>query len=247
MADQWDDEDFEPTTVKVSTDKWEGEDEEDDVRDSWDADEEQDASKKENVEAPTTQAAAKKKRRKLEEIIAEKEAKKADEFRKRQEEMKLNEKSEDTRDQLQKKMDEIRLQEEADLELAKEAFGDSSTISSPSHLLSSKLESKDDFDMFRKLIADRISPSTVSLSPHFIPFVEDVLRDVVSVIGDIDDLKKISGVLSALYNEKLKASKSSKGKKSKKVTAGKFSAKGGKQEELEDYGDIQGDDYDDFM
>nr|XP_053656902.1 eukaryotic translation initiation factor 3 subunit J-A-like [Cherax quadricarinatus] len=73
MSDvEWDADDFEPPKVApaLPTDKWDGEDEEDDIKDNWDDEEEE----RKEATIDTTTAQVKKKKKKLSEIIAEKEA-----------------------------------------------------------------------------------------------------------------------------------------------------------------------------
>jgi len=74
MAD-WDAEDFEPELAPkpvVKTDKWEGEDEDDDIKDAWDAESEEDKSEDKEVDE-AAKALKIKKKKKLAEKIAEKE------------------------------------------------------------------------------------------------------------------------------------------------------------------------------
>merc|ERR1712135_146050 len=93
MSDEeWDADGFQPSKV-TPTDKWDGEDEDDDVKDAWDkSDSEDDKSKGSNSEETKVKAKPKKK---LAEKIAEREAQKQREMEARQpltEEQKLAEK-----------------------------------------------------------------------------------------------------------------------------------------------------------
>lgn len=77
--DAWDADDYEPPApgkaAVAATDKWEGEDEDDDVKDAWDADSDDESSKQEDKPASATAAAAtNKKKAKLRSKIALKEA-----------------------------------------------------------------------------------------------------------------------------------------------------------------------------
>ena len=78
--DAWDADDYEPPAAgakeAAATDKWDGEDEDDDIKDAWDADSDEDKSEK-TAEASTAKAPSKKK--KLRSKIALKEAQMAQE------------------------------------------------------------------------------------------------------------------------------------------------------------------------
>merc|ERR1712170_260850 len=80
MSDaEWDADDFEPPKASAGAatgfkDKWDGEDEDDDVKAAWDASSEEEDSKSSENSVKAVQV---KKKKKLHEIIAEKEAKKA--------------------------------------------------------------------------------------------------------------------------------------------------------------------------
>ena len=77
MSDaDWDADDFEPVVKpagppKAFQDKWEGEDEDDDVKAAWDASSEEEDNSKGSEEGKAVQ---RKKKKKLHEILAEKEA-----------------------------------------------------------------------------------------------------------------------------------------------------------------------------
>merc|ERR1739838_673940 len=121
MAD-WDAESFEdepdlPIPIKkaVVAYKWEGEDEEEDVKDNWD-DEEEEAKKVEAKKAETKVSEKKKLMEKIKE--REKKLKKQEE-----EERKMKHEELSAEDQLEEKLRVKKLQEEADLKLAEEAFG----------------------------------------------------------------------------------------------------------------------------
>lgn len=77
----WDaDSDFEPELNQAKStpnDKWDGEDEDDDVKDAWDCDSEEEKSKEEPAKEPAAAKASKKK--KLRDKIALKEAQNAEE------------------------------------------------------------------------------------------------------------------------------------------------------------------------
>ena len=102
------------------------------------------------------------------------------------------------------RLERQKLQQESDLRLAIEAFGggDSNPRSANLDLDEHTLASKEDFEKFRLNLTNKLA--AVSSVPFYASFLEDLFRDLCVPI-DIDDLKKISSSLTALYNEKLKA------------------------------------------
>ncbi|XP_071038030.1 eukaryotic translation initiation factor 3 subunit J [Parasteatoda tepidariorum] len=209
MADgeaDWENEDFEPVIKKPlpHTDRWEGEDEDDDVKDNWD-DEEEDKEEKPEQNMVATQA---KKKKSLAQIIAEKEEKRRKEI---EEKMKLQEQpSKDLtpQERLAHKLKQQKLQEEADLQLAKETFG---VIENDTDSIDNfQPSSKEDFDKFRKLLVDKIQKTEES--PHFPNFLDDFCRDLCLNVSP-EDIKKITSTLNALAHEKVKAQKAKAGKK----------------------------------
>ncbi|XP_035484211.1 eukaryotic translation initiation factor 3 subunit J-B [Scophthalmus maximus] len=245
MAD-WDADNFEadePTEkAAVLVDKWEGEDEEEDIKDNWD-DEETEENKAEVKKAETKVS----EKKKLSEKIKEKENR----LKKKQQELKEKElentQAELTPEELlEEKLRVQKLQEAADLELAKDAFGDSSTSNSVAGIDAMCPSSKDDFTEFEKLLKEKISQFEKSV--HYSSFLDSLFRELCISL-EIEDLKKVSNSLTALLSEKQKQEKQNKGKKKKKgVVAG-----GGLKAQLRDdleYAAFDGgytQDYEDFM
>ncbi|GBN86899.1 hypothetical protein AVEN_158649-1 [Araneus ventricosus] len=124
MADadaDWENEDFEPVLKKpVVSDKWEGEDEDDDVKDNWDDEEEEGKEEKPDQNMVAVQP---KKKKSLAQIIAEKEEKKRKEVEEKMKLLEVNKKELTPEERLAHKLKQQKLQEEADLQLAKETFG----------------------------------------------------------------------------------------------------------------------------
>ncbi|XP_041692770.1 eukaryotic translation initiation factor 3 subunit J-A [Coregonus clupeaformis] len=242
-GDSWDaDEPAIGTKNAVVADKWEGEDEDDDIKDNWD-DEEEELKKAEEKKAAETKLSEKKK---LAEKIKEKESlqrKKQEELRKRLEESQETELSPE--DELAEKLRVKKLQEEADLLLAQEAFG---VVNNVKGIDAISPSSKDDFTEFEKLLKDKISPFESSI--HYAGFLETLFRDL-SLSLEVEDLKKVSTSLTVLLSEKQKQEKQlNKGKKKKKgvLPAGGMKVK--MKDDLADYGEFQGgyaQDYEDFM
>ncbi|KAM7015594.1 eukaryotic translation initiation factor 3 subunit J-B [Tautogolabrus adspersus] len=245
MAD-WDAENFdveEPIKKAAVVDKWEGEDEEDEVKDNWD-DEDEDASKKAEVTKTETKVSEKKK---LSEKIKEKENR----LKKKQQELKEKDLLENQadltpEDQLAEKLRVKKLQEDADLELAKEAFGVSSTSNSVSGIDAMCPSSKEDFTEFEKLLKEKMSQFEKSV--HYSSFLDSLFRELCISL-EVEDLKKISNSLSVLLSEKQKQEKQNKGKKKKKGVVPGGGLKGQMRDEL-DYAEFDGgyaQDYEDFM
>ncbi|KAL0968681.1 hypothetical protein UPYG_G00270130 [Umbra pygmaea] len=247
-GDSWDADTFDPdepvvvTKTSVVADKWEGEDEDEDIKDNWD-DEEEELKKAEEMKAAETKLSEKKK---LAEKIKEKESlqrKKQEELRKRLEESEETELTPE--EELAEKLRVKKLQEEADLLLAQEAFG---VVNNVKGIDAVSPSSKDDFTEFEKLLKDKISPFESSI--HYSGFLESLFRDLCLSL-EVEDLKKVSTSLTVLLGEKQKQEKQlNKGKKKKKgvVPAGGMKAK--MKDDLADYGEFDGgyaQDYEDFM
>ncbi|XP_075966138.1 eukaryotic translation initiation factor 3 subunit J-B [Anarhichas minor] len=245
MAD-WDAETFEPEEPNkkaASMDKWEGEDDEDDVKDNWDDEEEEKEKKAEMKKKALEKKVSEKK--KLSEKIKEKEnqLKKEQELKKKELE---DEEELAPEEELAEKIRVKKLQEDADLELAKDAFGVSSTSNSVTGIDAMCPSSKDDFTEFEKLLKEKISP--LEKSEHYSNFLDSLFRELCISL-EVEDLKKVSNSLTALLSEKQKQEKQNKGKKKKKgVVAG-----GGLKAQLRDdldYAEFDGgyaQDYEDFM
>ncbi|XP_070821928.1 eukaryotic translation initiation factor 3 subunit J-B [Chaetodon auriga] len=241
MAD-WDADNFEPITKAAVMDKWEGEDEEEDVKDNWD-DEDEEEEKKAEVTKTETKVSDKKK---LMEKIKEKENR----LKKKQQEQKQKELAEQEGltpdEQLAEKLRVKKLQEDADLELAKDAFGVSSTSNSVTGIDAMCPSSKEDFTEFEKLLKEKISQFEKSV--HYSSFLDSLFRELCISL-EVDDLKKVSNSLSVLLSEKQKQEKQNKGKKKKKGVVPGGGLKAQLRDDL-DYAQFDGgyaQDYEDFM
>ncbi|XP_054627325.1 eukaryotic translation initiation factor 3 subunit J-B isoform X2 [Dunckerocampus dactyliophorus] len=242
MAD-WDADNFEPeepTQKAAQQDKWEGEDEDDDVKDNWDDEEEEEKK----VDVNKTEVSKVSEKKKLSEKIKEKENR----FRKRQQELKEKElevqENLTPEDQLAEKLRVQKLQEDADLELAKDAFGvGSSSVAGIDAMCPS---SKEDFTEFEKLLKEKLSQFEKSV--HYSSFLDSLFRELCIAL-EVDDLKKISNSLSVLLSEKQKQEKQNKGKKKKKGVLPGGGLKAQMRDDL-DYGGFDGgyaQEYEDFM
>jgi len=158
-----------------------------------------------------------------------------------------------------------KLQEEADMELAKEAFGVPDFVPTPRGTKSTTPgissttnsvtvtgidamcpSSKEEFTEFEKVLREKITQ--FEKSAHYSDFLDSLFRELCISL-EIEDLKKISNSLAALLSEKQKLEKqktAGKKKGKKGVIAG-----GGLKAKMRD--DIEYDlggyaqDYEDFM
>jgi translation initiation factor 3 subunit J len=204
-------------------------------------------------------------KKKLSEKIKEKE--RQDKLKKQEEEKQKKQEELTAEEQLAEKLRVKKLQEDADLELAKEAFGVTDFVPTPGgtksptpcYGISSTTNSvtgtgidamcpssKDEFTEFEKVLREKITQ--FEKSAHYSNFLDSLFRELCISL-EVEDLKKISNSLAALLSEKQKIEKQNKAgkKKGKKgVIAG-----GGLKAKMRD--DIEYDlggyaqDYEDFM
>ncbi|KAK8385166.1 hypothetical protein O3P69_012155 [Scylla paramamosain] len=234
MSDvSWDDDDFEPkkATPALPSDKWDGEDEED-VKDNWDDDEERLTPTTDKTDTTTiTTIQVKKKKKKLDEIIAEKEAKQQEEAERRRRELEERAAKSTPEGQLAEKLRLQKVQEDADLQLASELVGDSTS------------STQEDDTRILEGVDLRTTEGLTSLrhalkKPAYITFVEDLVRDLCQNV-EVDEVKKVTAVLNTLYNEKMRANKP----KSKKKQLGKAKLNVGSGPLVDDFAA----EYDDFI
>ncbi|XP_051503310.1 eukaryotic translation initiation factor 3 subunit J-B-like isoform X1 [Myxocyprinus asiaticus] len=273
-SDSWDADNFEPNvpirSAVVRLDRWEGEDEEEDVKDNWDDEEEEkeEEQKKAEVTAPE--------KKKISSKIKVKEVtqKKNQELKNKLQETQISEKL-SPEEQQAEKLRQKKLQEEADLELAREAFtsqtegkentgkqvfpgsgvdpadADASTTvittNNASGIEAMCPSSKEDFVAFEKLLKDKITQFEKSV--HYSSFLESLFRELCISL-EVDDLKKISNSLSVLLTEKQRQEKEKKANKKKKkgvLPGGGFKANMKDDFDFGDFDGGYGNDYDDFM
>lgn len=168
-------------------DKWEGEDEEEDLKDNWDDDDEEEPKSDSVSESADPKPKPLSKKKLLAMKIAEKEARKP--------------KVLTAEEEMSERLERQRLQEESDLSLAKEAFGISDNATGLDAL---PLNTKEDFEAYKKSLVSRLQ--AVERSPHYIPFIEAAFRDICATM-EPDDIKRLSSNLNSLWNEKVKAMK----------------------------------------
>ncbi|KAH8233625.1 hypothetical protein KR026_010720, partial [Drosophila bipectinata] len=213
--------------------KWEGEDDDEDVKESWeDEEEKKDEEKPTKADVPAKTKPNKALKAKLEEQARLEEEEEAKRLANLTPEEKLAEKL-----RLQK------IQEESDLKHALDAFGVTSTGSGG--LDAFNPESKEEFKEFGAALSWKIGQ--YKESPHFPQFVEDLVRGLCVNLS-ATDIKKVKINVETLHSEKLKMEKANA-----KKPAGKGKGKATLRTENDDidgyqkYGNDFTDDYDDFM
>lgn len=245
MDEEWDADTFEPpeinTAPSVGANKWEGEDEDEDVKDNWEDEEEEE---KKDVEKQETAKPVqpKKNKKALAEKIEEKEQRLREEAEKK---AKAKEVKEDlTTEELQaEKLRQQKLQEEADLRVAMETFGIAET-STATGIDAMNPDTKEEFDELQEAMSKKVQMYTKSM--HFPVFAEDLIRNICANLGS-NDLKKLKTTIENMFLEKSKVEKGDKAKKNKGKGKVKLKVEGEHAlvNEYSAYGDL--DDYDDFM
>lgn len=242
MAD-WDDEDFEPPSVdkpSIATDQWEGEDEEDDIKDNWD---DEDEESKPDPPAEVAAAAGEPKKGKKK-ALAKKLKEKEEAAAKAAEAKRLAaiEAAKTPDEKLADKLLAQKLAQESDLEVAKDTFGVSAI--DPNKVIIDNFDprTKEDFITLEKMVSEKFS--TFESSPHYQFFLETLFRSSCLCL-DAESLKKITSSLNVLQNEKAKQERQKKG--GKKTTKAKLAGgtKAGARDDIADYSVY--DDMDDFM
>ncbi|XP_072038751.1 eukaryotic translation initiation factor 3 subunit J-like isoform X1 [Amphiura filiformis] len=242
----WDDDEFDPeanfqppTATGQVSDRWEGEDEPEDVKGAWDDDddEENNGTGDENK----VKAVQRKKKKKLEDIIKEKEEKRRQEMeeKRKAEEERLKALSPEA--EIEERIRRQKLQEESDLQLAKEAFGvtDGGRVS----IDSMYPKTEEEFKEFGILLKEKIL--LFEQSDYYVDFLDELFK-ACSLDLDAEHVKRLGTSLTAIASEKVKAQKVAlKGKKKTKKAVLAGSGKSGKNADLDAYD--MGGELDDFM
>ncbi|XP_002730847.1 eukaryotic translation initiation factor 3 subunit J-A-like [Saccoglossus kowalevskii] len=240
MAD-WDADDFDPDAgfrKPAVTDKWEGEDEEDDVKDAWDLSSEEDDAKDDSGEVKAVEV---KKKKPLKDRIKEKEEKRRKEIEERKAAEEEAKKKLTPEEIAAEKLRQQKVVEDADLELAKEAFGITENDNRKT-IDSMNPSNHEEFEEFCKLVTEKLLG--YEKTPYYVPFLENLFRDCCAGL-EAEDVKRLGSTLNVLSSEKAKANKA-KGKTKKKKGPAPGGLKASKRDELEDYSQF-GDEYEDFM
>ncbi|NP_001351830.1 eukaryotic translation initiation factor 3 subunit J-like [Cicer arietinum] len=196
MEDDWEEEQFAPIDLKLQEPtklKWEDEDvDEDDVKESWEDEEES---------TPAPAAPAVKTTEKAPKKPAEKKGKKVEPVK------------EEPLDPVAEKLRQQRLVEEADYKSTKELFGGSNDEKNLDTFIP---KSESDFVEYAELISHRLRPFEKSY--HYMGLLKAVMRlSMTSLKGA--DAKDIASSVTAIANEKIKAEKEANA--GKKKTGGK--------------------------
>ncbi|KAE8753125.1 hypothetical protein FOCC_FOCC000048 [Frankliniella occidentalis] len=243
MSD-WDADDYvapEPaTSVKaVTINKWEGEDEEEDVKDNWeDEDNEEEKKDSEKPPEPTKSAASKKPKKNLAEKIQLQEEK--ERLLKEERASAQAMKNLTPAERQAEKLRQMKLQEESELELVKATYGVEDSDTPIAGIDSANPRTTEEFDQLKEAINNKIQE--FSKSPHFVDFVTDLVQSMV-VNLPVVDLKKLSANLTSLATEKAKMDKAATSKKK----GGKFKGAKLKMDDRDLTTEIEYDDLDDFM
>ncbi|XP_059226028.1 eukaryotic translation initiation factor 3 subunit J [Stomoxys calcitrans] len=215
--------------------KWDGEDEDDDIKDSWEDEEEK--KDEEKVEEKPKEPVKTKPNKVLKAKLAEQERLAEEEETKRLANMTPEEK-------LAEKLRLQKIQEESDLKSALETFG----VQEVGGVLDSfNPHTEEDFKEFGATLSWKLSQ--YKDSPHFPQFVEDLVRSIC-VNLPLPELKKVKMNIETLHSEKVKLEKQNT-KKSASKTKGKITIKT-ETDDIETYNKYGNDytpydDYDDFM
>ncbi|XP_075981119.1 eukaryotic translation initiation factor 3 subunit j [Anticarsia gemmatalis] len=242
MDVSWDADNFEPKlpTTLTTSNKWEGEDEEETVKESWE-DEEEEKKDEEKTEVP---AAPPKPKKRIQDKIAERERQEREKAERLSVEKSVEPEELTPEQKLAEKLRQQKLQEESDLRLAMETFGVTETA--VGKLDAFNPNTKAEFTEFADLLTKKIS--LYKAKEEFPGFVDDLVRNIIVQMHS-GDIKRIKMTVDNLYIEKQKSEKSDK---SKKPTKGKGKAKlkvegdNAHLNQYDTYGNYD-DDYDDFM
>jgi len=245
MSDaEWDADDFEPSKATTGPplafrDKWDGEDEDDDVKASWDASSDEEDSK---GSEDSNKAVQVKKKKKLHEILAEKEAKKALDEEEKAASKAAKEAAETPEGKLAQKLRAQKVAEDEDLEMAKELMGATEgTEGLPGTIDGMVPTSKDEFEQLSKAITEKIQ--AYNQSSHYNDFVEGLIKDLALDLP-APTLKQVKIHVETLHSTKVRdqnAKSKGKGKKGSTVkmdlTKDMFGggADGGGYNEMDDF------------
>ncbi|KAJ9591801.1 hypothetical protein L9F63_001618 [Diploptera punctata] len=241
--DGWDADNFQPKEiVPVAANKWEGEDEDEDVKDNWEDEEEEEEKKDVEKQEPPKPLPTKKKKTLLAEKIEEREQKLREEAEKKVKAREATKEELTPEEILEEKIRQQKLQEESDLQVALETFG----VAEPgaaTGIDAINPSTKEEFDELQSALTKKIQLYTKS--PHFPGFAEDLIRNICVNLAS-QDLKKLKTTVENMFLEKTKVEKGDKAKKNKGKGKAKLRVEGENAlvNEYSAYGDY---DYDDFM
>lgn len=224
-------------TKKPDANKWDGEDEEDEVKDSWeDEDELEEKKDEEKVETPKA-----KPKKTLQQKIFEKEKQKQEEAERRRLEQEAENMTPEQK--LAEKLRLQKLQEESDLKNAMDTFGVTTLAGGIDGMTPN---TKEEFVELSDAIVKKLS--NYKSDPEYANFLEDLVTKLFTGLPS-NNIRKVKGILDNLYLEKQKLEKGDKPKKSK---GGKVKARlklDGENTNFDEYPAKYDDfdEYDDFM
>lgn len=235
---EWDAESFVPPTSAI-VNKWDGEDEEEVVKDNWEDDEE---DKKKEDQSKKTSAQSKKPKSRLEEKIEERERKEIERRQKTKAQLTDDfDETDMTPEQIQaEKLRRQKLQEESDFEVAKEMLGLTDEELSVDRF---NPKTKEEFVEFKDALCKKIL--LYKKSDYFPFFVEEFVRDISANLSS-NELRKLKLNMDNMFNEKVRVEKGEKGKKSKGKGKAKLRVEGSDLA-YDEYSAYTIDEYDDFM
>ena len=174
----------------VSRAKWQEEEEDnEDVKDNWEDEDEEPPQPVPQAEQQKKPAAAKKKA-----------------ANKRGDQAGNSDKPLTAQELKEQRLREEKLQKESDLKLTKQMLG----MEDKDIELEFPLESREDFDKFHKNLVHKLW--CYDKSPHYYSLLDKLFRDLCVPL-ESDELKNLSAAVNALFNEKVKQSKTNKPKK----------------------------------
>ncbi|KAI9470836.1 MAG: eukaryotic translation initiation factor 3 subunit J [Benjaminiella poitrasii] len=236
MSD-WEDEiDIDVEVAVPKKNKWDDEDVEEEVKDSW-----EDFDEEEKKEEPKKPAPVIKKKVPLKQKIAEKKA--AEEQKRKELEAKKLAAKEEVEESEYDRIQRLRhLELEADMASATDLFSGVSIDDMKDKALEEcKPKNRVEFDAYRKRLVDLISASSKSINYGW--FIDELLHDI-AVPLEHAEVKKVSSSLTAIANEKQRAAKEA-AKKTKGKSRPQLAA-AGKNSAADDRFADDFDDYD-FM
>lgn len=218
MSDaEWDADDYEPETsgnlekTTPKTDKWEGEDEDDDVKDSWDKESDDEDTSKGSEDSNSVKAVQRKKKKKLHEILAEKEAAQVEDAEKRAQAMADEEFANTPEGKLAEKLRRQKIAEQEALDQNAELFGVKSSGGSGIDAMAP--ETSEQFDEMSKAVVEKLQ--SFSASEHYHDFVENIVKELTLDLPPAT-LKKVKIHVETLHTTKSKEEKAAtKGGKKK--------------------------------
>lgn len=165
--------DYEPparSNAPIVTDKWDGEDEDDDIKDAWDKESSDEDSSKGSEEG-AQKAVQRKKKKKMHEIIAEREAAKVASLEEKEKIKAAQDAANTPEGKLAEKLRAQKIAELDSLEAARDMLG----VKSGS-IDAMVPTTKDEFEQLNKAIVEKVQ--LFSNSSHYSDFVEALIKDL---------------------------------------------------------------------